>query len=120
MKVAIVHDYLNEYGGAEKVVMAIHELYPKAPIYTAVKNEKKLHSAGAFLNTDIRAPRINGLISPIKKFFIFSYPIYFENLDLQEYDLVISSTSHFAKGVRVRPDTLHISYIHTPKIFMGV
>jgi len=118
MKVAIVHDYLNEYGGAEKVVMAIHELYPKAPIYTAVKNEKKLHSAGAFLNTDIRAPRINGLISPIKKFFIFSYPIYFENLDLQEYDLVISSTSHFAKGVRIRPDTLHISYIHTPPRFL--
>jgi len=118
MEVAIVHDYLNEYGGAEKVVMAIHELYPNAPIYTAVKNEKKLHGAGAFLNADIRAPKINGIISPIKKFFIFSYPIYFENLDLQEYDLVISSTSHFAKGVRVRPEALHISYIHTPPRFL--
>lgn len=118
MKVAIVHDYLNEYGGAEKVVMAIHELYPKAPIYTAVKNEKKLHSAGAFLKADIRAPRINGLISPIKKFFIFSYPMYFENLNLQEYDLVISSTAHFAKGVRVKPTALHVSYIHTPPRFL--
>lgn len=118
MKVAIVHDYLNEYGGAEKVVNAIHEMYPGAPIYTAVKNEKKLHEAGAFLNADIRAPRINGLISPIKKFFIFSYPIYFETLNLQDYDLVISSTAHFAKGIRVKPEALHVSYIHTPPRFL--
>ncbi|PIR43325.1 glycosyl transferase [candidate division WWE3 bacterium CG10_big_fil_rev_8_21_14_0_10_32_10] len=118
MKVAIVHDYLNDYGGAEKVVNAIHELYPKAPIYTAVKNEGKLHKAGAFLNAKIIAPKINGIIGPLKKLFIFSYPIYFENINLQKYDLVISSTAHFAKGVVVNPHALHICYIHTPPRFL--
>lgn len=118
MKVAIVHDYLNDYGGAEKVVNAIHEMYPDAPIYTAVKNEEKLHKAGAFLNAKIIAPKLNGLMSPIKKLFVFSYPIYFESLDLSKYDLVISSTAHFAKGIVTGPDTLHICYIHTPPRFL--
>ena len=118
MKVAIVHDYLNDYGGAEKVVNAIHELYPDAPIYTAVKNEKKLHKAGAFLKAKIIAPKLNGIIAPFKKLFVFSYPVYFENLNLDKYDLVISSTAHFAKGIITGPHTLHICYIHTPPRFL--
>lgn len=118
MKVAIVHDYLNDYGGAEKLVEAICELYPDADIYTAVKDEEKLHKAGAFVGKKINAPNINGLLKPFKKFFIYSYPIYFETLDLNKYDLVITSTAHFAKGVITPASTLHICYMHTPTRFL--
>ena len=118
LKVAIVHDYLTDYGGAEKVVNAIFELFPNAIIYTAVKNEEKLHKAGAFLNAKINAPKLNGLFGKFKKFFIFSYPLYFETLKLDRYDLVITSTAHFAKGIITGGKTLHICYMHTPTRFL--
>jgi glycosyltransferase involved in cell wall biosynthesis len=118
VKVAIVHDYLNDYGGAEKVVDAICELFPSAPVYTAVKDEQKLKKAGAFKNTKIISPKINGVLSPFKKFFVYSYPIYFETLDFSKYDLVLSSTAHFAKGIITGPGTLHINYMHTPTRFL--
>ncbi len=117
-KVAIIHDYLNDYGGAEKLVNAIYQIYPKAHIYTAIKDEKKLQNAGVFINAHIQSPKTNGILKFFKKFFIFSYPIYFESLDLSQYNLVISSTAHFAKGVITKPKTLHISYIHTPPRFL--
>jgi len=118
MKVAIVHDYLNDYGGAEKLVEAICEIYPNADIHTAVKDKKKLNDAGAFVGKKINAPNINGLLKPFKKFFIYSYPIYFETLDLSKYDLVITSTAHFAKGVITPANTLNICYMHTPTRFL--
>ncbi|MBP7859685.1 glycosyltransferase [Patescibacteria group bacterium] len=118
MKVAIVHDYLSDFGGAEKVVNAIYEIYPTADIYTAVKNEKKLKSVNAFIGAKIYAPRLNGLIGLFKKLFVFSYPAYFENLNLQKYDLVISSTAHFAKGIITNSNSLHVCYIHTPPRFL--
>ena len=118
LKVAIVHDYLSEYGGAEKVVNAIYEIFPQADIYTAIKNEEKLHKSGAFLNAKINAPKLNGLFGKFKKFFIFSYPIYFETLKLDKYDLVLTSTAHFAKGVITSGKTIHICYMHTPTRFL--
>ena len=118
LRVAIVHDYLSEYGGAEKVVNAIYQLFSNADIYTAIKNEQSLNKAGAFVGAKIYAPKLNGLIGKFKKFFIFSYPIYFETLNLSKYDLVITSTAHFAKGVITGPNTLHICYMHTPTRFL--
>lgn len=123
LKVAIVHDYLHEYGGAEGVVNAIWELFPQADIYTATYNKEIMDKANAFLNAKIFYPSWrNNIPGSIKRFvhkvLIANLPVYFENLDLKKYDLIISSTAHFAKGVKTRKDQVHISYIHTPPRFL--
>ncbi|OGE18774.1 hypothetical protein A3J19_03255 [Candidatus Daviesbacteria bacterium RIFCSPLOWO2_02_FULL_41_8] len=123
MKVALVHDYLREYGGAERVLEALHEIFPEAPVYTAYYNPDSLGENGKrFKSWDIRPswfqkfPFANRLLSPFR---IFG-PMMFESFDLSEYDLVISSSSatHLAKAVITKPETLHISYIHTPPRFL--
>lgn len=123
MKVALTHDYLREYGGAERVLETLHEIYPDAPLYTAYFNPKSMGENGErFKSWDIRTswfqhmPFANKLLSPFR---IFA-PLMFESFDLSEYDLVISSSSavYFAKSVITKPETLHISYIHTPPRFL--
>lgn len=123
MKVALVHDYLKEYGGAERVLEALHEIFPKAPVYTAYVNLDTMGENGKrFKDWDVRPswfqkfPFASSLLSPFR---IFG-PMMFESFDLSEYDLVISSSSatHLAKAVITKPETLHISYIHTPPRFL--
>ena len=122
MKVALVHDYLREYGGAERVLEALHEIFPEAPVYVAYFNPKGLGSKGdAFRGWDIRSswlqkvPFANKLISPFR---IFA-PMIFEGFDLSEYDLIISSCNvYFSKAVITKPGSLHISYIHTPPRYL--
>ena len=123
LKVALAHDYLKEYGGAERVLEALHEIFPDAPVYTAYINLDSMGENGArFKNWDIRPswfqkfPFANQLLSPFR---IFA-PMMFESFDLSEYDLVISSSSaaYLAKAVITKPETLHISYIHTPPRFL--
>ncbi len=123
MKVALAHDYLREYGGAERVLEALHEIYPDAPVYTAYVNLDAMGENGKrFKGWDIRSswfqkfPFANRLLSPFR---IFG-PMMFESFDLSEYDLVISSSSatHLSKSVITKPETLHISYIHTPPRFL--
>ncbi len=123
MKVALVHDYLREYGGAERVLEALHEIFPDAPVYTAYVNLDAMGENGKrFKSWDIRPswfqkfPFANTLLSPFR---IFG-PMMFESFDLGEFDLVISSSSatHLAKAVITKPETLHISYIHTPPRFL--
>jgi glycosyltransferase involved in cell wall biosynthesis len=122
-KVALVHDYLREYGGAERVLEVIHDIWPEAPLYTAYYNPEKLGpNAKNFANWDIRTswmqkvPFANKLLSPFR---IFA-PLMFESFNLSDYDLVVSSSSavYFAKSVITKPETLHISYIHTPPRFL--
>ena len=122
MKVAIVHDYLREYGGAERVVETLHEIFPDAPVYTAYFNPKGLGPHAARIKKwDIKTswiqnlPWANKLISPFR---IFA-PMAFESFDLSKYDVVISSCAiYFAKAVITKPTTLHISYIHTPPRYL--
>lgn len=123
MKVALAHDYLREYGGAERVLEALHEIFPDAPVYTAYYNPESLGENGKrFKSWDIRTswfqklPFANKLLSPFRLFA----PMMFESFDLGEYDLVISSSSaaYLAKAVITKPETLHISYIHTPPRFL--
>lgn len=117
MKVALVHDYLREFGGAERVLEALHEMYPKAPVYTAFFDKKSLGvHAERFAGWDIREtflgkiPGFKKLHSPLR----FLAPWAFSSLDLSEYDLVISSSNaYFAKAVKV-PHGKHICYCHTP------
>lgn len=122
MKVALVHDYLREYGGAERVVEALHEIFPEAPIYTAYFNPQGLGvHASRISKWDIRTswlqkvPFANKLVSPFRVFA----PMIFESFNLSDYDVVISSSAiYFAKAVLTSPNTLHISYIHTPPRYL--
>lgn len=130
LKVALVHDYLKEYGGAERVVEALHEIFPEAPVYTAYFDPKGLGPHAERLNPpsasrrsgwDIRTswlqkvPFAGTLLSP----FRILAPKIFEGFDLSEYDLVISSCNiYFSKAVKVKPGALHISYIHTPPRYL--
>jgi len=118
LKVALVHDYLREYGGAERVVEALHDLFPEAPLYVAFTDPKALGIHWEkFKNWDIRQswltriPFYRRFYSPLR---IWA-PQYFQAFDLSEYDLVISSSNaYMAKAIQVRPDATHICYCHTP------
>lgn len=122
MKVALVHDFLREYGGAERVLEVLHEMFPDAPIFTAFSDLKGLGSHGLRMKDwDIRTsfiqdlPFAGKLISP----FRILAPAAFESFDLTEYDVVISSSStYFANAVITSPDALHINYIHTPPRYL--
>lgn len=117
MKIALVHDYLREFGGAERVLQALHEMFPDAPVYTAFYDKKSLGiHASHFEGWDIRetwlarVPLIKKLFSPLR----FLAPAAFADLDLSAYDVVISSSNaYFAKAARAVNGT-HICYCHTP------
>jgi glycosyltransferase involved in cell wall biosynthesis len=114
MKVALVHDYLNQMGGAERVVIALHEIFPDAPIYTSIYDPARVDPA--FQKMDIRTSFMQKLPMVTKHHqpYLPMYPFAMEKLDLRGYDLVLSSSSAFGKGVITRPETLHICYCHTP------
>ena len=114
MKIALVHDYLVQYGGAERVLECFMELYPEAPIYTLVHNEKLMR--GIFDQKKIKTSFIQKLPFAQNRHRIFPQlmPVAIEGLDLSGYDVVLSDSSSYAKGVITSPDTLHICYMHTP------
>lgn len=114
MKVAIVHDWLTNMGGAEQCVINLHKCFPEAPIYTTFYSPE---------NMDPIFKEMNIITSPLqkkankeynhKKYLPFM-PSAFENFNLNDYDVVISSSSCCAKGVITGCHTLHISYCYTP------
>ncbi|HLW02131.1 MAG TPA: glycosyltransferase [Ktedonobacterales bacterium] len=114
MKVALVHDYLNQMGGAERVLLALHDLYPDAPIFTSIYDAERVDPA--FRQCDIRSSFMQRLPGASRHHqpYLMLYPLAFERLDLRAYDLILSSSSAFAKGVMTRPDAIHICYCHTP------
>lgn len=114
MRVALVHDYLNQMGGAERVLLALHELYPQAPIYTSMYAPHLVDQR--FRKMDIRTTFMQHIPFARRHHqpFLPLYPLAFERMDLRDYDVVISDSSAFAKGVVTRPEALHISYCHTP------
>jgi len=114
MRVALVHDYLNQMGGGEKVLLALARMFPGAPIYTSIYEPSRVDEA--FASLDIRASFMQRLpfVKRHHQPFLPLYPFAMESFDLREYDLVVSDSSAFAKGVVTRPGALHISYCHTP------
>ena len=114
MKIALVHDYLVQCGGAERVLECFCELYPEAPIFTLVYNKKLMH--GMFEGKDIRTSFIQKLPFASKRHRIFPplMPMAIEQFDFSGYDLVLSDSSSFAKSAITGPQTLHICYMHTP------
>ncbi|MFH0864375.1 MAG: glycosyltransferase [Candidatus Gottesmanbacteria bacterium] len=116
MKVALVHDYLKEYGGAERVLEALTEIYPEAPIYTAFC-DKDSTAGRAFSQKKIITSGFDqilqwkNLFSPLR----FLTPIIWESFDFSSFDLVISSASwYITKSIITKPPTVHICYCHTP------
>ncbi|HYE59751.1 MAG TPA: glycosyltransferase, partial [Candidatus Kapabacteria bacterium] len=117
MRIALVHDYLSQDGGAERVLKAFHEIWPDAPIFVLFHDTDKIPG---FENADIRESFLAKLPFGRKKYqwFLPWMPFATERHNLHQFDVVISNTSAFAKGVLTRPDTLHISYCHTPTRYL--
>ena len=114
MKTALVHDWLNQIGGAEDVLETFVDLYPDAPVFTSLYWPEKMPKA--YLGWDIRTSFINRLPFAHKKqqlYFPF-YPTAFEQFDFSEYDLVLSNKSGFCHGIITGPETVHICYCLTP------
>lgn len=118
MRIALVHDFLIQHGGAERVLSALHSIWPEAPVYTLLADTR-------------RAPRMVGdaAVHPsflqripfqtrLYKWFLPWMPTAIERHDLSEYDVVVSSSSAFAKGVLTNPNTLHLCYCHTPTRYL--
>lgn len=117
MRVALVHDYLIQAGGAERVVAALHRLFPDAPVFTTIADSEVVESLmpGAEIRTSWMQ-RLPGLRRHYRKYALL-YPAAIESLDLSAYDLVLSSSSAFAKGCITARETCHICYCHTPMRF---
>lgn len=114
-KVAIVADWLTNMGGAENVVLALAEAFPGAPIYTSTYSPDNMP---AFKKYDVRTTYLQNLPKPLRKLHKF-FPMLrvnaFRQLDLSEFDIIISSSSAEAKQVRkTRAGQVHICYCHTP------
>jgi glycosyltransferase involved in cell wall biosynthesis len=115
--VALVHDYLNQYGGAERVLLALHRLFPAAPVFTSIYDRERMPAA--FRALDIRTSFMQRLPGVLRRHQLYlpCYPLAFEGFDLTGYDLVVSSSSAWAKGVITPPATPHICYCHAPMRF---
>ena len=119
LKIALVHDYLLRYGGAERVLAELHTICPDAPIYTLIASSEltKKYFPGADIHTSFM-DRLPAILKKHYKFFAPLLTSAAESFDLSQFDLVISSSSAFVKGVITRPDTMHVSYCHTPTRFL--
>jgi len=114
IKIALVHDWLLNIGGAERTLKALHEIFPSAPVYTLFYNKKftdgfipDAEIRPSFLQKTYQAMGTHKLLLPL-------LPTAIESLDLSEYDLVISSSVSFAKGLILKPKTRHICYCYSP------
>lgn len=118
MRVALVHDYLNQRGGAERVFAHFARAWPEAPVFTALYDERV---AGDLIAPErVRTSFIAHLPAANRAFRYYAplYPRAFESFDLSEYDVIVSSTSAWAKGVRFRSDAKHVCFIHTVSRFL--
>lgn len=114
MKVALVHDWLVTMGGAERVLEALARMYPGAPIFTGVVDRSRL---SPYLQQRTIYPTFVQKLPNAVRWYNRYLPLMiygFEQFDLSDYDLVISSSAALAKGVLTRAETVHVSYIHTP------
>ena len=117
MKVALVHDYLTQRGGAERVFELLCRFFGQADVYSSVYDEG---STVDLSNHSVKTTFLQK-VPGIKRNFRLFAPLYysaFRQLDLNEYDLIVSSTSSFAKGVKKRPGAMHICFCHNVTRFL--
>jgi glycosyltransferase involved in cell wall biosynthesis len=118
VKIALVHDYLVEYGGAERVLEAFCEIFPEAPIYTLLYDEKA--TGHVFKNREIHTSFLQKFPFSRKHHRMFAplMPLAVEQFDLSYFDIVLSNSASFAKGIITKPKTTHINYCSTPTRFL--
>lgn len=118
MKVVLIHDHLAQDGGAERVTRVFQRMYPQAPLFTLVYNKKRAHPD--FRGTDIRTSFLQRwpFAGHLYQWYMPWMPTAVERFDLRGYDLVISSSASFAKGVITDPRTLHVCYLHSPTRYL--
>lgn len=122
MKVAIVHDQLREFGGAERVLVSLKELFPQAPVFTSTYDPDSFETHKNLIKTwNVQTswfgkiPIVNRFYSPLR----FLTPWIWGSFDFSDYDLVISSSgSWMCKGIKTKHPTIHISYIHHPPRYL--
>lgn len=117
MNVAFVYDRVNKWGGAERVLLALHKIWPDAPLFTAVYDKKRASWADVFRVHPSLLQRIP-FATHAHESLLGLTPIAFETFTFDEYDVVISVTSAEAKNVITKPDTLHICYCLTPTRYL--
>jgi len=112
-KIAIVCDWLTTSGGAEKIILSLHKMFPRAPIYTSIYNPEKVKG---FEKATIITSGLQNLPFAKEKhqLYLSLMPRAFEKMNLNDYDIVISSSHSCAKGIITKPETLHICYCHSP------
>jgi glycosyltransferase involved in cell wall biosynthesis len=117
-KIALVYDRVNTpFGGAEQVLLALHQLYPDAPLYTAVYDPERAKWADVF---KVRVSFLSrwSLVSKFHRAFAWLMPLAFESFDFSKYDILISITSAEAKGIITLPHQLHLCYLLTPTRYL--
>ncbi len=115
MKIALVHDFLIKLGGAERVLKVFADMYPDAPIYTLLYDEKVCGKV--FPASRVRASYLQGMpkfLRSRQKYLLPFMPRAVESFDLTDYDLIISSSNAYAHGVLVSSTTKHVCYCHSP------
>ncbi|MFH1427088.1 MAG: glycosyltransferase [Patescibacteria group bacterium] len=118
MKVALIHDHLAQDGGAEKVLKVLAGMFPEAPIYTLLY--EKENADKYYKNRKIETSIIQRLPGGVKHYqwYMPFMPMAVEFFDLRNYNIIISDSSSFAKGVITSPNSLHICYCHTPTRYL--
>lgn len=116
VRLALVASWLNQYGGAERVLEVAHELFPDAPVFTSTYRAAALPAT--YQTWDIRVTFFDQIPLADKRVLLPLYSAAFESLDLRGYDVILSITSAFAHGVRVPPGARHICYCLTPARFL--
>jgi glycosyltransferase involved in cell wall biosynthesis len=118
MNIALVHDYLNQYGGAERVLESLHALYPNAPVYTSLYDRARMPAS--FRDWDIRTSFLQRMPTRVQvaRLYLALYPRAFAAFDLDGYDVILSSSSAFAKGIVPPNGTPHLCYCHNPARFL--
>jgi len=116
MKVALVYDRVNKWGGAERVLLALHKLFPQAPLFTSVYDQEKAPWASVF---NVKTSFLQNFPFAIHhELYAVLMPIAFESFNFDEFDLVISVTSEAAKGIITKPQTKHVCYCLTPTRYL--
>lgn len=114
MRVALVHDYLTQFGGAERVLLALMELFPHAPVFTLIYDREGMRVP--FDESRLRLSFLQRLPGARRhhRYFPLLMPMAIEQFDFRDFDIVLSDTHSFGKGIVVGPRTLHLSYCFTP------
>lgn len=115
--IAFIHDWLTTFGGAEQVLLAAHELYPEAPIYTSLYRPQQVPQ---FANANVIPSYLQQIpgASSHHQLYVPLVPAAFESFDLKEYDAVVSFGLGFSKGVLTQPHQPHLSYCHSPARYL--